>query len=126
VADGCNGKEPSAIHCEQDAFSITQKEGHYVKEGKLEGALEIRKAKPTVCDRIYWARFTPAQDNVGAFEVTLELNGKRTEPQKSEPQNPSVPAWSVVFFAQKGERLRACVLDVSSQHEACTPIIEAV
>jgi hypothetical protein len=114
------------IHCDTDALSITQKDGLRVKDGDLEGALEIRKAKPSVCSQIFWARFTPASASTSGYELTLELNGKRTDSQKSEPQNPEVAGWSTVFYAKKGDKLRACILSVQAQHETCTSVIEVV
>jgi hypothetical protein len=124
--EGCNGKDPVEIHCDADALSVTQKEGVYVKDGDLEAVLEIRKAKPSVCNQIFWARLTPAPNNKGGYELTLELNGKRSDVQKSEPQNPEVPAWSTVFYAKKGDKLRACVVSVETRHETCTPVVEVV
>lgn len=126
VAESCNGKDPTAIKCEEGALSITGREGDYINIGELEGALEIRKALPSVCNGMYWARFTPALKNTGAFELTFEVNGKRTEPQLSEPQSPSTTAWSAALFANKGDMLRACVREAATKKEECTDPLKVV
>jgi hypothetical protein len=119
VGNACDGKETTEIGCDENAQTIDSiKE---VKAGDFKGMLELRKANPARCDRIYWAKVTPSPDNIADFEVTLVRNGTRTKVQKSEPGNPALEAFTVVNYADNDDQLSACIRDISSKQETCTP-----
>jgi hypothetical protein len=119
VADTCDGQEPTAIKCDADAVSIATVDDVVV--GKIKGKLEIRKAKPANCDRIYWGRFAPYEGTTGPWELTFQRNDKqRTVVQKSEPGNPLVEGYTVVLHAALGAEVQACIKDATSGREVCT------
>jgi hypothetical protein len=118
----CSDKEVTATGCDAnavDAISATAIEVAVEVHGKL----GLRKANPSACNDIYWARFEPDADSTGAFKVTVSVDDRVAEPQASEPGNPALAAWTVGVYAKPGATLQACVSAGGSS--VCLPAVKS-
>lgn len=103
----CSGKDVGQMGCSPDALSVTTPK--LVTAGQASGELELRKALPGTCVRIYWARFTPSPSNKAPFQITIRVDGKLLEPQASEKEVPTMPAWTVGVHADVKSVIKACL-----------------
>ena len=95
-----------------------------VSSGNLNGVLELRKSNPSVCERIYWARFTPDPTSTEGFRiktvVTNSATGSRDSAvQPSEPSNPTVVAYTVGMHGEVGDVIQACIAPAESLELIC-------
>lgn len=118
----CSGGEVTETGCDLGAVDAISDQP--VQAGDTRGTLALRKANPSNCTHIYWARFTPNPDNMAAFEVVVSVNGTAFKPQPSEPGNPTLTAWTVGAYAPEGSNIQACLK--SDGQEFCLPSITAV
>jgi hypothetical protein len=106
-AEACSGREVDETGCSLGAVSVT---GYVpVVAGQAKGQLMLRKARPAVCTRIYWARFTPLPSNTAPFEITISVGDKDFKPQVSEKGVPTLEAWTVGVYAEVGDVVRMCL-----------------
>lgn len=82
-----------------------------VAPGKLdgiEGNLELRRADPTVCEDLYWARFRPFASASANWVVDIQVAGMPYEDQASD-QGPDVVGYTEGVYALPGTDITYCV-----------------
>ena len=102
-----SGKEVDETGCSVGALSVIEPKS--VTAGQARGKLELRKALPGTCTRIYWARFTPDPSNKAPFEVTIQVDGESFDPQASEEDVPTMQAWTVGAHADVDSVIKFCL-----------------
>jgi len=105
--EACSGKEVTDTGCDQNAVDAVLP--RRVEVENVHGLLSIRKSNPAVCEHIYWTRFQPDANSLGAFELSISVDGRGAKPQASEPGNPTLAAWTVGVYAQTGQPIRGCL-----------------
>ena len=102
-----SGKEVDITGCSRGAVSVISPRP--VVANQARGKLELRKARPAICTRIYWARFTPDPSNKAPFEITITVGDKTFKPQASEKDVPTMEVWTVGAYAEVGSQIKVCL-----------------